>query len=148
MHSGRTQPPCFSAAAPNPTSPAAAAPNRPEGSPQTCQRLGFHPRSALFRHAPTPQARRLIRGETASFQQLEFSTENDFAVLAATSIAAEPIASTKRLLVSAIAHVQPTGFRWTTGWKREVADPGRPPFLQEPVLASVVWRRKQCGPTC
>jgi hypothetical protein len=83
-----------------------------------------------------------IRGETASFPQLELSTENPFAVLVATSISTEPIASTKRLLVSAIAHVEPTGFRWVSGWKREVADPGRPPFLQEPVTATVVWRRK------
>jgi hypothetical protein len=83
-----------------------------------------------------------IRGETASFPQLEIATENRFAVLVATSISAEPIASTNRLLVSAIAQVQPTGFRWATGWKREVADPGRPPFLQEPVIATIHWRRK------
>ena len=30
----------------------------------------------------------------------------------------------------------------SSAWKREVADPGRPPFLQEPVTAQVVWRRK------
>ena len=83
-----------------------------------------------------------IRGETASFPQLELSTENPFAVLVATSLSTEPIASTKRLLVSAIARVEPTGFRWVNGWKREVADPGRPPFLQEPVTATVTWRRK------
>jgi hypothetical protein len=83
-----------------------------------------------------------IRGETASFPQLELSTDNPFAVLVATSISTEPIASTKRLLVSAIAHVEPTGFRWVDGWKREVASPGRPPFLQEPVIATVTWRRK------
>ena len=83
-----------------------------------------------------------IGGETASFPQLELSTENPFAVLVATSISDEPIASTKRLLVSAIARVEPTGFRWVSGWKREVADPGRPPFLQEPVTATITWRRK------
>ncbi len=33
-------------------------------------------------------------------------------------------------------------FRWVDSWKREVADPGRPPFLQEPVSARVVWRHK------
>ena len=83
-----------------------------------------------------------IRGETASFPQLDFSTDNTFAVLVATSISDEPIASTKRLLVSAIGNVVPKGFRWANEWKREVAEPGHPPFLQEPVTATVVWRRK------
>ncbi len=83
-----------------------------------------------------------FRGETASFPQVELATENPFAVLVATSLSNEPIASTKRLLVSAIARVQPTDFRWVNGWKREVANPGRPPFLQEPVTATVKWKRK------
>ena len=60
----------------------------------------------------------------------------------ATSITDEPIATSKRLLVSAIARIEPTGFRWVDTLKREVADPGRPPFLQEPVSATVVWRHK------
>jgi len=41
-----------------------------------------------------------------------------------------------------IGRVEPTGFRWVDRWKREVADPGGPPFLQEPVFARVSWRRK------
>jgi hypothetical protein len=80
--------------------------------------------------------------QSASFANVDFSTQNPFAVLIATSISDEPIASSRRLLVSAIARVEPTGLRWVDSWKREVADPGRPPFLQEPVVASVVWRRK------
>jgi hypothetical protein len=83
-----------------------------------------------------------IGGATTSLPYLDFSTNNPFAVLVATSMSNEPISTTNRLLVSAIARVEPTGFRWVDGWKREVADPGRPPFLQEPVTARVVWRRK------
>ena len=45
--------------------------------------------------------------EPAKLDHLDFSTENDFAVLAATSIGPEPIASAKRLLVTAIARVEP-----------------------------------------
>ena len=63
-------------------------------------------------------------------------------MLSATSIGPEPIASSKRLLVTAIGRVQPTGFRWVDSWRHTVADPGRPPFLQEPVRARIVWRRK------
>ena len=81
-------------------------------------------------------------GAATTFATLQFSTENPFAVLIATSIGDEPIATSKRLLVSAIARVEPTGFRWVSGWKREVADQGRPPFLQEPVVARVLWKRK------
>jgi hypothetical protein len=81
-------------------------------------------------------------GAPAKLAHLELSTDNDFAVVAATSIGPEPIAEAKRLLVTAIARVEPTGFRWVDSWKLAVADPGRPPFLQEPVRARVAWRRK------
>jgi hypothetical protein len=80
--------------------------------------------------------------EPAKLSQLEFSTDNDFAVLAATSIGPEPIDSTRRLLVSAIGRVEPTGFRWVDSWRHAVADPGRAPLLQEPVRARIIWRRK------
>ena len=83
-----------------------------------------------------------VEGESASLGNLDFETDNSFAVLIASSLSNQPIATTKRLLVSAIARVEPTGFRWVDSWKREVADPGRPPFLQEPVSAKIVWRRK------
>ncbi len=83
-----------------------------------------------------------LGGDPVSLPHLDFATQNPFAVLVATSISDEPIATSKRLLVSAIARVEPTGFRWVDTLKREVADPGRPPFLQEPVSATVVWRHK------
>jgi hypothetical protein len=83
-----------------------------------------------------------VDGESAAMMNLEFETNNSFAVLLATSVTNQPIATTKRLLVSAIARVEPTGFRWVDSWKREVGDPGRPPFLQEPVSARIVWRHK------
>jgi hypothetical protein len=81
-------------------------------------------------------------GKPASFDHIDLSTDNAFAIVAATSVGTEPIATTKRLLVSAVGRVQPTGFRWVDSWRSAVADPGRPPFLQEPVRARVVWRRK------
>jgi hypothetical protein len=81
-------------------------------------------------------------GALVKLAGLEFATDNDFAVLAATSIGPEPIAEAKRLLVTAVARVEPTGFRWVNSWKLAVADPGRPPFLREPVRARIAWRRK------
>ena len=81
-------------------------------------------------------------GAPARLARLELATENDFAVLAATSMGPEPIAEAKRLLVTAVARVEPTGYRWVNSWKLSVADPGRPPFLLEPVRARIAWRRK------
>ena len=102
-----------------------------------------HARGRLLLDTPYTQGiAGWIGGETATFTHMDFATENPFAVLLATSIGDEPIATSKRLLVSAIARIEPTGFRWIDSWKREVADPGRPPFLQEPVSARVIWRRK------
>jgi hypothetical protein len=83
-----------------------------------------------------------IGSETVAMPFIEFTTSNPFAVLIATSISDEPIATTKRLLVSAMARIEPTGFRWVDSSKREFADPGRPPLLQEPVSATVTWRHR------
>ncbi len=65
-----------------------------------------------------------------------------FGVVAVSSFGAEPIATGKRLLVTAIARVEPTGFRWADEWKREPADPGIPPLLKEPLKANVSWKKQ------
>jgi len=80
-------------------------------------------------------------GREVAFPTLTVSSESNFTVVVASSVGAEPIADAKRLLVTALGRVEPTGFRWVDPWKRDVADPGRPPLLQEPVEARVVWRR-------
>lgn len=73
---------------------------------------------------------------------LEFELESTYGVLVASSVGPETIAKTKRLLVTAISRVSPTGFTYVDPWKREAADPGRPPLLAEPVIAKVLWKRK------
>ena len=81
-------------------------------------------------------------GETIAFPHLEVTADNPFAVVVVSSVGPEPIATARRLLVTVIGRVEPTGFRWVDRFRREVADPGRPPFLQEPVFARVAWRRQ------
>jgi hypothetical protein len=81
-------------------------------------------------------------GDPVTLPDLDLSSDNPFSVVVASSVGPEPIATTKRLLVTVIGRVEPTGFRWVDRWKREVADPGRPPLLQEPIFARVSWRRK------
>ena len=79
-------------------------------------------------------------GDGARFPALTIETETPYCVVAASSFGREPIATSPRLLVTAVARVEPTGFAWVDGSKREVADPGRPPLLAEPVHAKVTWR--------
>src|SRR5205823_13316448 len=86
-----------------------------------------------------------VGGEPVRFDDLDLSTENPFAVLAATAIGPEPIAAAKRLLVTAVARVEPTGFRWVVGWRHAVADPGRPPFLPVRDRARLVARRQRAA---
>ena len=114
-----------------------------QGTAPACQRMGFRPRPALFRHAlhpgaqPAGSAVRPLRFRSSSSRP---KTRSRCSV--ATSLSNEPIGSTKRLLVTAIANVEPKDFRWVNEWKRDVADPGHPPFLQEPVVATVTCAGK------
>ncbi len=79
--------------------------------------------------------------EPARFESITIETNTPYSVVAVSSATRDPIAASKRLLVTAVARVEPTGFQWVDEWRREVANPGRPPLLQEPVRARVVWRR-------
>ena len=120
-------------------------PGRPTASPRRVSVPGWTPeRGRLVVDTAYTQG---VAGwseprEVASFDQLIIEGSNAFAVVVASSASSAPIATTKRLLVTAIARVEPTGFLWVDEWKREVADPGRPPLLQEPVEATVIWRRQ------
>jgi hypothetical protein len=79
--------------------------------------------------------------EPGRFPTLTLETTNNYAVVAVSSVGNDPIARSKRLLVTAVARVEPTGFKWVDEWRRDVADPGVPPLLQEPVHAKVTWRQ-------
>jgi hypothetical protein len=81
-------------------------------------------------------------GEPVSLEQLTFDVENTYAVVVSSSAGDEPLSRSKRLLVTAVARVEPTGFRWVDDWRRETADPGQPPLRQEPVTARVLWKRQ------
>ena len=80
-------------------------------------------------------------GRPAETDDLTFEVDTPYGVIAATSIGPEPIARGKRLLVTAVARVEPTGFRWADHRRFAVADPGRAPLLQEPLAGRVVWKR-------
>jgi hypothetical protein len=86
-----------------------------------------------------------IGDQVIDLDHLSFDLDGTYGVLVASSASREPIATTKRLLVTAIARISPTGFAYVDPWKRETADPGRPPLLQEPVVGKVRWKRSGAG---
>jgi hypothetical protein len=79
---------------------------------------------------------------TNSFEALTVALDtNGFGVAMVSALGSEPIATSKRLLVTVIGRVEPTGFLWADEWRRDVAYPGRPPLLQEPIKAKIGWKR-------
>ncbi|MDR3638245.1 MAG: hypothetical protein P4L84_30860 [Isosphaeraceae bacterium] len=79
--------------------------------------------------------------DAASFDAVTIETTDPFAVIVASSVGNKPLATADRILITALARIEPTGFRWVDEWRRYVADPGRPPLLQEPVSARIRWKR-------
>jgi hypothetical protein len=65
-----------------------------------------------------------------------------FAVVAVSALGKEPLRQASRLLVTAVGRAEPTGLAWADTFRREVADPGRPPIRIEPVRATVAWKRR------
>ena len=125
--------------------PAALVIHRPGGRTVRPAVPGWDPfRGRLVVNAPSTQGVAGWTGDepAARFETLSIETDNPYAVVVVSSASPEPIARSKRLLVTAVARVEPTGFRWQDEWKRQVADPGSPPLLQEPVKAKVLWRRE------
>jgi hypothetical protein len=68
------------------------------------------------------------------------SADRPFAVVVASALGSAPLARSGRVLVTAVARFQSTGFAWNDSSRFDVADAGRPPLLQEPVRARVVWK--------
>ena len=93
----------------------------------------------------TPHTRALVGWvgtKGPAFDGLTIDMEaNPFGVAAVSSLGPEPIATSKRLLVTVVGRVEPTGFRWADGWRREPGEPGRAPLLQEPIRARIGWKR-------
>ncbi len=74
-----------------------------------------------------------------TFESLTLETTSPYAVVAVSALGSEPIEGAKRLLITVIARSEPTGLTWADAWRRDVADPGRPPMLLEPARAEVTW---------
>lgn len=78
----------------------------------------------------------------ASLDAVSIDVENPYAVVMVSSVGPEPIARARRLLITAISRAEPTGLTYADQWKRQIANPGRPPILIEPVRARITLKRK------
>ena len=83
-----------------------------------------------------------IGHKPAKFDAIAIEADNSYAVVMASSLGPEPLASARHILVTAVARAEPTDLLYVDRWKREVAAPGRGPILVEPVRAVVTIRRK------
>ena len=112
---------------------------------------GTPPAAGCSRHALHAGRRRLDRGETAVVRRSSISRPKTRSrCWSPPRSATSRSPSTKRLLVSAIAQVEPTGFRWVDSLETR----GRRP-RPAPVLAGTGRRRRssggerdKCGPSC
>lgn len=109
------------------------------------------------RHARLPSGRGRVVLETAhtvavaswsadrlaSADGIGIELPGGFAAVAVSSLGAEPISKSNRLLVTVVGRAQPTGLTWADTSRREVADPGRAPIRLEPVRAVVTWKRRE-----
>ncbi len=122
--------------------PGRAAPRRGARTPAAAL-AGWDPRKGRLA-IETPHTVALAGwsgGEPARSEAVTIEVDSDYAVVAASALGKEPLAEARRLLVTAVARVEPTGFAWVDEFHRDVADPGIPPLLREPVKGSVEWRR-------
>lgn len=78
-------------------------------------------------------------GNLTSFGDFRLGFSGEFGVIAVSSASAEPLASSNRLLVTVLGRVTPTGLRYKDHWRKDVADPGRPPLRIEPVSGRLVY---------
>lgn len=76
----------------------------------------------------------------ASFENLTIECATPGGCVAVSALGAEPIATARRLLVTAIARIEPTGLTYADPCRTAVSDRGRPPLLAEPVRAVINWK--------
>lgn len=81
-------------------------------------------------------------GRSTDFASISIDPSNGYSVVAVSSVGADPIASADRLLVTAVARVEPTGLTYVDPFQRAVAAPGTPPLVCEPVRARITWRHR------
>lgn len=82
-----------------------------------------------------------FRSKTYTLSDLIIEVHSPFGVVMVSAAEPSPIEQARRLLVTVVGRVQPTGWLAVDERRRAVADPGQPPLLHEPIKATIWWRR-------
>jgi hypothetical protein len=107
------------------------------------------PRAAIWEPATgrvvidTPHTQALVANldrRPARFDALLIESVTPASCVAVSSLGTEPIAHAKRLLVTAVARIEPTGMTYADTYRTAPGNSGRPPLLCEPVKAAVSWK--------
>ena len=77
-----------------------------------------------------------------TFAALRIEIDSPYAVVMVSAFGTEPIASSRKLLVTAVARAEPSDLRYADIWKGQVASPGHAPILMEPVRFRVIWKKR------
>ena len=96
----------------------------------------------------TPRSQGFVgftRGESVNADAVQFDCATPFAQILATSLDDAPLASAKRVLISATARAENTGQVYKA-FKKGLKDAGEGPIRMEPVRASVTLARVAAGP--
>ncbi|MFM7319473.1 MAG: hypothetical protein ACKO5E_21205 [bacterium] len=77
--------------------------------------------------------------ENRRFDSMELSLDAQQGVIIASSATSNPIATTERILITAIGKAVSTGMRYTDHWQKDIAELGYPPLRIEPVKGQLKW---------
>ena len=94
-----------------------------------------------------PRSSSPARPRTYTLSDLIIEVNSPFAIVMVSAAEPKPIEQARRLLVTVVGRVQPTGWLAVDERRRAVADPGQPPLLHEPIKATIWWRRHATGTT-
>jgi hypothetical protein len=114
----------------------------PEPATPRPRSLGLRPGRLAIETPYTVALAAFEPSKLAAADGIGIETRGEYAVVAVSAVGAEPLARARRLLVTAVARAQPSGYAWVDGNRREVADPGHPPILMEPVRAILTWKQR------
>ena len=84
-----------------------------------------------------------MAGVPVSAEGLTIRSEGLRGAVVATAVGGATIAQADRLLVTAVGRAVPSGLEYVDHWRREVADPGRPPIRVEPIRSEITWRHER-----
>ncbi len=89
----------------------------------------------------TQGATGFIGGKRIDLKDIRIEAQTPFAAVTVSSLTAQPIAQSQRLLITTVAQAEQRGMAYRNFLKREVLSYGQPPILTEPVTVTLTLPR-------